>query len=386
MLSTTFRAIADDPANAVDVCDTNIDPLFGAHRLVTGRQAPPVVGAVFNRDNFWDGRGNHRFNRQNPFGAAGGPGPYVENDSLASQSVGPILSSVEMSCAGRTFNGPGSVGAKLMARPPLQFQVVAPTDSVLGAISAYPQPGLRVSYAQLVSDAFGAPAAAGAVDGFSSLWGQAIAAYEATLIPDHTPLDRYLAGDRSALTGNQQRGLNVFTGKANCTKCHAGPELTDASVGFASRNGLINSDGGDQGFHNLGVRPTVEDPGRAGVGPAGSFSVSAAAADHGAFKTPGLRNVGITAPYFHNGGKATLADVVDFYDRGGDFANPERSKELKRLGLSTSDKSALVDFLQNGLTDCRVAAQAAPFDHPSLAVPDGPGLEAIGAPGTGPCP
>jgi cytochrome c peroxidase len=274
-----------------------------------------------------------------------------------------------------------------MARPPLQLQLVSPTDSALGSISAWPAKGLAVSYSDLVAAAFGPGAAAAAVDDFSSLWGQAIAAYESTLIPDETPLDRFLAGNKGALTASQQKGLGVFTGKAACTKCHAGAELTDASVSFAAKNGLINSDRGDQGFHNDGVTLTAQDPGRAGSGPTGaSFSVSGAAADRGAFKTPGLRNVALTAPYFHNGGTATLADVVDFYDRGGDYPNAEKSKLMKTLGLGASDKAALVDFLQNGLTDCRTASEAGPFDHPSLDVPDGPSLTATGAAGTGPCP
>ena len=386
VLSTTFHAVATDITIAADVCDSNLDPIFGAHRLVTGRQAPSAVAAVFNRDNFWDGRGNHQFNRANPFGATTSPGPFVENASLASQAVGPPLSGTEMSCAGRTFNGPNSLGAKMMARPPLQFQLVSPTDSVLGALSAWPSPGLTASYSDLVAAAFGPAAAAAAVETFSSIWGQAIQAYEATLIPDRTPLDRFLGGDKTALTSSQQRGLGVFTGKGSCNKCHAGPEMTDASVSFAARNGLVNEDGGDQGFHNLGVRPTDEDLGRAGNGPAGSFSVSGAASDHGAFKTPALRNVGLTAPYFHNGGKATLADVVDFYSRGGDFPNLEKAKRIKPLNLASGDKATLVDFLANGLTDCRTAMDAAPFDHPSIDLPNGDSLSASGAAGNGPCP
>jgi cytochrome c peroxidase len=301
--------------------------------------------------------------------------------------VGPALSSVEMSCAGRKFNGPDSLGAKLMARPPLQLQRISPTDSVLGAVSAWPRPGLTVSYSDLVAAAFGPAAAGSVVDHFSSIWGQAIQAYESTLVPDRTPLDRYLAGDGSVLTPTQQRGLDVFRGKGGCVHCHAGAALTDASLAFAALRGLVNEDGGDQGFHNLGVRPTPEDLGRAGAGPAGvPFSASGGVADRGAFKTPGLRNVGLTAPYFHNGGKATLADVVDFYDRGGDFPNPEKAKRIQSLGLSSGDKAALVEFLQNGLTDCRVAAEAAPFDHPSLDLPNGPSLPETGAAGTGPCP
>ena len=66
----------------------------------------------------------------------------------------------------------------------------------------------------------------------------------------------------------------------------------------------------------------------------------------------------------HNGGKKDLAAVVDFYSRGGDFPNP--SKRMKELNLKADDQAALVDFLQNALTDCRVAREEAPFDHPSL--------------------
>jgi cytochrome c peroxidase len=195
-------------------------------------------------------------------------------------------------------------------------------------------------------------------------------------------MDLYLAGDRSQLTPSQQLGLNVLNGKGKCTTCHAGAELTDASISFAANKGLINEDGGDQGFHNNGVRPTAEDQGRASLGPQGKpFSVSGSPKDHGAFKTPGLRNVKLTAPYFHNGGKATLADVVDFYNRGGDFANPEKAKRIQSLSLSASEKAALVDFLTNGLTDPRVENERAPFDHPSLSLPNGDPLPAVGAAG-----
>src|SRR5262249_54450236 len=215
---------------------------------------------------------------------------------------------------------------------------------------------------------------------------QAIQAYESTLIPDQTPMDHYLAGNKNALTSSQQLGLNLLSGKGKCTTCHAGAELTDASLTFAAQKGLINEDGGDQGFHNNGVRPTAEDLGRAGTGPNNvSFSQSGSPKDHGAFKTPGLRNVKLTAPYFHNGGKATLEDVVDFYSRGGDFANPEKAKRIQPRNFSAGEKTALVDFLTNGLTDCRTEKEAAPFGHPAPPLPNGTGRPAVGAAGTGAC-
>jgi cytochrome c peroxidase len=299
---------------------------------------------------------------------------------------------VEMACAGRAFNGPNSLAAKLLARTPLQFQRVDPTDSVLGSLSNSPGNGLKCgsapcTYGQLINAAYGVNLGAQAQAQFSRFWGQAVAAYESTLTPNQTPYDRFLAGQSNALTQQQQRGLNRFEGKGNCTKCHAGPDLSDATIKFAASNGLINEDGGDQGFHNIGVRPTADDLGRAGTGPRGaSWSVSGSRFDRGAFKTPALRNVKLTAPYFHNGGKATLAEVVDFYSRGGDFANPERAKRIKSLSFDADDKAALVDYLTNGLTDCRVEKERAPFDHPSLAIPNGATLPAVGSAGTGTCP
>lgn len=84
----------------------------------------------------------------------------------------------------------------------------------------------------------------------------------------------------------------------------------------------------------------------------------------GAFKAPGLRNVELTAPYFHNGGHATLEQVIDFYNRGGNLGL------LPPLGLSPEEKQQLVAFLK-GLTDERVRYEKAPFDHPQLFVPNG---------------
>ena len=226
-------------------------------------------------------------------------------------------------------------------------------------------PGLNTTYRELIAAAFGTQIAADTENHFSRILAQAIQAYESTLIQDQTPLDRFVAGDPTALTGQQQLGLNVFTGKGNCSSCHAGPELSDATFTFINAMGLINGDGGDQGFHNIGASPTAADLGRA------PFSVSGSSFDRGAFKTPALRNVGLTAPYFHDGSRGTLSDVVAFYARGGDFANPERASLIRPLDLSTAEIDALVDFLANGLTDCRVTGSRAPFDHPEQRLTDG---------------
>src|SRR6185295_13399804 len=111
-------------------------------------------------------------------------------------------------------------------------------------------------------------------------------------------------------------------------------------------------------FEIIGVRPTTDDGG------------DILQPNQGFFKTPGLRNVEINGPYFHNGGKATLRQVVEFYNNGGDFAVPGKNSQIRPLGLTDGEKNALVSFLV-ALTDERVRVQAAPFDHPELIIHNG---------------
>ncbi|HYO67730.1 MAG TPA: hypothetical protein VEU33_16770 [Archangium sp.] len=396
VVGAVFTGVSPDPAVAADLCTPDLTMPFGSSRRVTGRQSPSVVAAVYFRNNFWDGRASDIFNGLDPFGVNGAGSLRIGEASLASLAVGPPNNEVEMGCAGRPFNGPNSLGSKLLARPVLQFQQISPSDSVLGRYSGFPRSGTRCgnapcTYSQLIGLAFGETLAQQAEAQFSRIWGQSIQAYLATLIPNQTPYDLFLQGNKHALTANQKRGLSIFRGDKHpgnlCMNCHAGPVLSDASYDFAQRNGLVNVDGGDQGFHNLGVRPTDEDLGRA------LHSHTGAPADQGAFKTPALRNVKLTAPYMHTGGLATLLEVVNFYDRGGNFDNPEQASAIPphagvpgQLGLSEAEKLQLVDFLENGLTDCRTEKEQAPFDHPSLPLPNGPEQPAVGRQGTGSCP
>jgi cytochrome c peroxidase len=391
VLATTFEGLDPDPTHAADLCTPAPDPIFAGHRQVTGRNAPSVIGAALYRDLFWDGRASHVFNGVDPFGmtanAAMGT-TAIDHAALASQAVGPPGNPVEMTCAGRTF---AELGAKLLARTPLAQQTVSAEDGVLGCLAGA-SGGLvcgdhPCTYGELIAAAFGPQLAQNPAPSFARIFGQAIAAYESTLIPDRTPYDRFLRGDTIALTARQQEGFGVFNFDLNgCIHCHSGAELSDASASFAELHGLLNVDGGDQGFHDTGVRPSPsEDLGRAGLGPNhASFSVSGSSVDRAAFKTPQLRNVGLTAPYFHNGSKATLDDIMDFYEQGGDFDGT--ASDLHALILVPDQRQALIDFLQNGLTDCRVQMQRAPFDHPSLVVPDGPTVPAVGASGNGGCP
>lgn len=383
-------------ASEADRCRTVPSPLFGEHRQVTPRNAPPVIGAWMYREQFWDGRAASDFNGRDVYGRTKNSSVWlgwpVPDLSLASQALGPPVNGEEMSCEGRGFNGPHGIAARLLDRPVLAGQQVSPTDSALGEMSAWPDPGLRCgsapcTYRDLVADAFGRLSAASAQDKFSQMFGMALAAYQATLNPDDTPYDRWLAGDDFALTATQVFGLEAFVGPAGCAECHAGPELTDASQTYYELHGPVGQFGNDQGYHNIGVRPPEEDLGRAGVGPRGvSYSVSGSVYDRGAFKTPGLRNVALTAPYFHNGSSPNLQAVMNFYDRGGDHESESLSPLIQMLGLDPDVFQSVVDLMENGFTDCRVVQSKAPFDHPSIDIPGGPSLPAVGAEGLGDCP
>jgi cytochrome c peroxidase len=150
---------------------------------------------------------------------------------------------------------------------------------------------------------------------------KAIAAYERTILSGNSPYDRFVAGDRAALSPAAQLGLALFEGKAGCKSCHTGFNFTD------------------EGYHNLGVgmdRP-VPDLGR--------FTVSNKQADRGAFKTPTLRDVARRPPYMHDASARTLDDVIALYDRGG-IPNPWLSSAVRPLGLTAEERAALVAFLE----------------------------------------
>ncbi|HET9555385.1 MAG TPA: post-COAP-1 domain-containing protein [Anaeromyxobacteraceae bacterium] len=422
-----------------DLCDRLADAVFqvgGVNtRRVEPRNAPTAVNAVFNFRNFWDGRAAEAFNGVDPFGPSnpdarvwklqgGVVGPVqvsIHASSLASQAVGPPLSPFEMSCGGRTF---AHIGRKLLGAStvPLARQAVAPTDGVLGPV-ARSGTGLTVSYRAMVEQAFQPEWWSGTqpvtVAGqaftqeeanFSLFFGLAVQLYEATLVADQSPADRFLAGDATALDAQQQRGLSLFTGEGRCVACHGGAETTNASFRNVTNQPverMTMGDGGcgvyDDGFYNIGVRPTAEDLGVGGVDPFGhplSFTRRAMqgspeptglspplggvpacdgrAVVDGALKAPGLRNVLLTGPFFHDGGQLDLAQVVAFYDRGGDFADQNLQNldpDIQPLGLGADGRADLVAFLE-GLTDERVRWEQAPFDHPQLFVPDGhPGDE-----------
>jgi cytochrome c peroxidase len=387
----------------------------------------------------------------------------LADSSLASQAVGPPGSSLEMSCAGRVFENIGQkmllvtplakqtvdktdslLGPYVKGGAGLSTTYVALIQKAFDPKFWNSKQLSQDGYTQMQKN-------------FSLFWGLSIMLYESTLVSDQTPFDQYMNGNQAAMTTQQVQGMMVFNGNGGCIFCHKGPEFTGAATtlgGLKKMGGLIEhmimGDGTvalyDSGFYNIGVRPTSDDIGTGGLDPWGNplnwsrqgknalavdpslggattlfgigpdkldvvacnFQVAPCVpigvgdrdAVDGSFKVPTLRNVELTGPYFHNGGQATLEQVVDFYARGGDGQGPEfanttgftntnsgligvpsyttatnRAPAILPLAtgpapLSVSDKAALVSFLK-ALTDERVRWEKAPFDHPSLTIPNG---------------
>ena len=241
------------------------------------RNAPTVINRLFSKEQFWDGR------------AA----------DLEEQAHGPLTNPIEMAM-------------------PSHDEVVARLKAVPG-------------YGPVFEKAFGTPEVT------MERVAQAIASYERTVVSGNSPYDRFLAGDKDALSPSAVRGLALFNGKANCQTCHAGFNFTDES------------------YHNLGVGMGGSDP------DLGRYTVTKAESEKGAFKTPTLRNVAQTPPYMHDGSEATLRAVVDFYNRGG-RPNPNLAKEIKPLGLTPQEATDLVAFMEALTAD--VPELAPPTEFP----------------------
>ncbi len=225
-----------------------------------GRNTPHLYNLAWNSVFFWDGR------------AA----------SLQEQALGPIQAEGEM-------NMPLPQLVNRLRQVPYYNQTFA---------AVYPESGLT-----------------------SENIGRAIAAFERTFISYNSPYDRYMRGDKTAMSPAALRGMQLFVGKANCLVCHNGPNFTDGN------------------FHNIGV--AGDDAGRANIIKNPGFK--------GAFKTPGLRNALLTAPYMHNGSVPTLEAVVRFYNAGKQ-PRPEVSALIKPLNVKETEIFDLVAFL-SALTD-----------------------------------
>ncbi|SFJ44465.1 cytochrome-c peroxidase [Methylobacterium brachiatum] len=146
----------------------------------------------------------------------------------------------------------------------------------------------------------------------------ALATFERLIVAGTTPFDRWIAGDEAAIGASAKRGFDLFNGRADCASCHSGWSFTDNS------------------FHDIGVG-TGADIGR------GRFKPTSVALRY-AFKTPTLREIGRRAPYMHDGSAPTLEAVIDLYNRGG-IDRPSRSRAIKPLHLSATERADLLAFL-----------------------------------------
>jgi len=293
------RQLYFDPrlsADATVSCATCHDPAMGYSANTKtgvgiggqegGRNSPVSFNRILSGAQFWDGRA----------------------DSLEAQAVGPIANPIEM---GFTHEG-------VVER--------------LAGIPVYRKQFERI-FGELTIDRVG----------------QAIAAFERVLVTAPSPYDygeqlRAFAGldpddiaddeelaakyaeakaaaEAHPLSESAVRGRDLFFGKANCTACHVGANLADEK------------------YHNLGVGMDKPEP------DLGRFSVTKDEQDRGAFKTPTVRNVALTAPYMHDGSQATLEEVVEWYDKGG-HPNPHLSDKIKPLNLTAQEKADLVEFMK----------------------------------------
>jgi cytochrome c peroxidase len=235
-------------------------PTFEAYNGGHGkRNSPTVINSGYYTTNFWDGR------------AA----------TLEEQALGPI-------------ENPNEMNQKL--------------DELVEELKAIE------GYEDLFKEVF--------TDGITEQnIAKALAAFERLIVVKDTPYDQFLQGKTDALTQQELRGLDLFTGKAFCVTCHNGPNLSDNS------------------FYNVGLN--TEDEGR--------FAITGDDRDLGRIRTPSLYGITHTAPYMHNGSIATLEDVIEYYDRGGDN-HPNKSffmqQFMKPIGLSYQEKEELLAFLK----------------------------------------
>jgi cytochrome c peroxidase len=163
---------------------------------------------------------------------------------------------------------------------------------------------------------------------------RAIASFERTVVSGNSPFDRLeMEGDANALSESQKRGLELFRGKAKCSVCHAGFNFTDEK------------------YHNLGVGYDKESP------DLGRYDVTKNDEERGAFKTPTLRDIALTAPYFHDGSAETLEEVVEVYDQGG-TPNEHLSENMVKLDLTEQEKTDLVEFMKALTGDDRTVSEA----------------------------
>lgn len=238
-----------------------------------GRSAPTVVNAAYSYFQFWDGRAL----------------------KLEGQALGPIENPIEMNM---------------------------PLDKLVPKLNAI------AGYKKQFNAVFGSDATPQAI-------AHAISSFERTVLSGDAPVDRYVAGDKSALSPAAARGFELFNNKAQCSSCHQAPLFTDGA------------------FHNLGVGMLGPKPDH------GRELTSKLEGDRGSFKTPTLREIARTAPYMHDGSLSTLEEVVEYYNKGG-TPNPQLDEAIFPLNLTPDEKADLLEFLKTGLGSSKYPAVTPP--------------------------
>jgi len=291
------------------------DRVFGDEVQVTHRRPRSNIGAAFMSALFWDARAKDTL-----VDPETGEEVLAWGAALEVQSLAPILNDVEMAHEGRNW---ADVAKTLLRARPLALSPEVPA-----ALSAWID---GRGYPALFEEAFGA------ADLSPSQIAMALATYQRTLIPNEAPIVTL----SPKLTDLELDGLRAFK-RSGCAECH------DHSRGLFT----------DRTFHFIGVAPVQSDSGLA--------AATGDDLDAGLFLTPSLLNVELRGPYFHDGSKQSLEDVIEFYDRGGDHG-ARRQREIAPLRLNPSEKRALAAFLRRPLTDPRAARATGPFERPLLS-------------------
>lgn len=294
--------------------------VFGAGDQVTGRKTPTMINAVYFNELFWDGRAPEAYTDPQT-----GLVEIAYLGALESQAAGPPLNDVEMGGINQTWD---RIADKLVNVKPLALA----TDIPAGMVTFMND---NPTYPAMFEAVYGTPEITSKRIMF------AIANYQRTLISDETVLDEFLKGEISEFpTPGQQLGFDLFQGAANCATCHTLPFTMDFD------------------FHNIGVRPDADDGGR--------MDTTGDPADVAKFKTPNVRNAKLRGALFHNGSAETVRDVIEFYDRGGDFNDGNLDPNILVLNLTEAEIDGLVEFIEDACTDPRVENREFPFDRPTL--------------------
>ncbi|MFL5417958.1 MAG: cytochrome-c peroxidase [Myxococcales bacterium] len=282
-------------------------------------------------------------------------------DSLHSQPFGPIENPNEMNAsrlyaAERIFSryraeyepifGPLPPLDDASRFPPLEAHSAGCDRPIRGAPGCHGKPGDGAEYDSMSA------ADQDAVTRVVINLGKAIAAYERLLSCGQGRFDAFLHGDPSAMTASEQRGAKLFVGKAQCVRCHSGPFLSDQqfhNVGLLPRTvAAVFTDANDRGA-GPGLAAALADPlnvrGKYSDGDDGRLPDAVAAGAEGAFRTPILRCVARRPSFLHTAQLRTLAEVVAFFDRGGDRAGYPGTSEIAALGLAADEQQDLVAFL-----------------------------------------